>query len=206
VTRRKGTGSLTVKVAGKAAHAGNNHKDGVNAIWALARLVDAVQRLTDHDAGVTVNVGTIAGGETRNTVPAAAECGIDFRYVRGEQGDAVLRAVDQAARRIGEETGARFTITGGVHRPPLERTAASAELYQLYARFAGAAGLGGGEAGLIGGGSDANNISALGVACIDGLGPRGRGFHTHDEYIEWRTLAPRAKALAGALLELFGRR
>src|SRR5262249_10947830 len=32
VTRRKGTGGMTVVAHGKAAHAGNNHADGVNAI------------------------------------------------------------------------------------------------------------------------------------------------------------------------------
>jgi glutamate carboxypeptidase len=203
VTRRKGTGALSIAATGKAAHAGNNHAQGVNAIWALARMVDAVQRLTDYDAGLTVNVGTIKGGETNNTVPAAASCGVDFRYVSAAQGDALRAAIADAARRIGAETGATIEVTGGVHRPPLERTAASGALYETYARRAVAAGLGGGEAGLIGGGSDANNISALGVACIDGLGPRGKGFHTHDEYIEWRTIVPRAQALVATLLDLF---
>lgn len=39
----------------------------------------------------------------------------------------------------------------------------------------------------------------MGIASIDGLGPRGRGFHTYDEYIEVGTLAPKAAALANWL-------
>src|SRR3954468_11821884 len=39
ITRRKGTGNVRVVAHGKAAHAGNAHAEGVNAIWALARFV-----------------------------------------------------------------------------------------------------------------------------------------------------------------------
>jgi len=55
-TRHKGTGALKVTVAGVAAHAGNHHKDGKNAILALAKVIVEVQALTDYDKGVTVNV------------------------------------------------------------------------------------------------------------------------------------------------------
>jgi len=53
ITRRKGTGGMTARAFGKAAHAGNNHKEGVNALWAIARFTDRVQALTDYDRGVT---------------------------------------------------------------------------------------------------------------------------------------------------------
>lgn len=202
VTRRKGTGGLTVTARGVAAHAGNAHADGVNAIWALARLIDRMQRLTDYDRGVTLNVGTITGGEAKNTVPAQAECRADIRFLRAPDGLALVAAVDRAAREIAADSGATLTITGGVSRLPLERSEASAALAALYAERAQRHGLGGGECPLVGGGSDANTISAIGVPAIDGLGPRGRGFHTPNEYIEPATLVPRAKALVETLLAL----
>ena len=65
-----------------------------------------------------------------------------------------------------------------------------------YAACARASGLGGDEAPLIGGGSDASTSSSMGIASIDGLGPRGVGFHTKDERIEVATLVPKAQALA----------
>ena len=204
VTRRKGTGGVRVVAKGRAAHAGNAHAEGVSAIWALARLIDRMQRLTDYDRGVTVNVGVITGGEAKNTVPHTAECGVDIRFLRAPDGEALVTAMDRAAREIGEDSGVRFTLSGGVRRPPLERTDASAALYELYAESARRFGLGGGESPLVGGGSDANTLSAVGVPAIDGLGPRGRGFHTHDEYIEVSTLVPRAQALCAALLSLTG--
>ncbi|MBK9030277.1 MAG: M20 family metallopeptidase [Myxococcales bacterium] len=199
VTQRKGTGKVAVKVTGKAAHAGNNLKDGVNALWALARFIDAAQGLTDWDTGVTVNVGLASGGTSANTVPEHASCQIDFRYVRAVDGHALMAAFDRAARAIAETTGARFVIEGGIRRAPLERTPSSTELLTRYEACAAAEGLGVGEAPLQGGGSDANTVSAIGVPAIDALGPRGKGFHTHDEYIELPTLAQRTRALVRLL-------
>ncbi|HEU4612664.1 MAG TPA: M20 family metallopeptidase [Kofleriaceae bacterium] len=201
ITRRKGVGAMTVTAHGKAAHSGNNHKDGANAIWALARFVDAAQRLTDYAKGVTVNVGQFAGGTSKNTVPERAECKLDLRYetvAAAEELVAGLRAAADAAAI----PGVTLEIQGGVNRLPLERTAASAALRDEYAACARAAGLGDGEAPLLGGGSDANTVAPLGVPAIDGLGPRGAGFHTTSEYVELDTFVPKAEAL---LRFLYGR-
>ncbi len=195
VTQRKGTGKVTVAVHGKAAHAGNNLADGINAVWALARFVDTAQRATDWDRGVTVNVGLFAGGSSANTVPEHATCHIDFRYVRAVDGHELMATLDRAAQALAAETGARFVIEGGIRRAPLERSPASLALLHRYEACALAEGLRGGEAPLQGGGSDANTVSAVGVPAIDALGPRGKGFHTHDEHIELPTLAQRTRAL-----------
>ena len=48
---------------------------------------------------------------------------------------------------------------------------------------------------LLGGGSDANTVAPLGVPAIDGLGPRGAGFHTTTEYVELDTFVPKCEAL-----------
>ncbi len=195
VTQRKGTGKVQVNVTGKAAHAGNNLKDGINAVWAMARFVDGAQQLTDWDKGVTVNVGLMTGGTSANTVPEHASCQIDFRYVRQLDGVELMAAFDRLARGLAAESGARFAITGGIKRAPLERSDASLALMRRYEACALAEGLAGGEAPLQGGGSDANTVSAVGVPAIDALGPRGKGFHTHDEYIELPTLGQRTRAL-----------
>lgn len=200
VTQRKGTGRITATATGKAAHAGNNHADGINAIWALCRFVDTAQKHTDYEAGMTVNVGLFRGGSSANTVPAEAECTMDFRYVRAAQGQALIASLDRTATALAEEMGARVVIEGGIRRVPLERSDASVALYHKYAACARAAGLGHGECPLVGGGSDANTLSEINVPAIDGLGPRGRGFHTHDELIEIPTLAQKTEALIRYLL------
>jgi glutamate carboxypeptidase len=202
VTRRKGTGAMTALVSGRAAHAGNNHRDGANALWALARFIDGVQGLTRYDEGVTVNVGRAAGGETTNTVPDRAEAQVDLRFTTRGSADAVIASI----RRVADEValslpGTGIELRGGVQRLPLERTEASSRLRAEYGECARAHGLGDGEAALVGGGSDASTTSALGIPSIDGLGPRGSGFHTKDECIEVASLVPKAQALARFLAQ-----
>lgn len=195
VIARKGTGKFQVEVKGVAAHAGNHHADGVSAIRALARFIDGIEAMTDYERGVTVNVGLVSGGTSANTVPAQANCAIDFRFIRAADGEDLVRNADRLAREIAGATNARFAIGGGIRRQPLEPTDASRALFHRYADCARTAGLDAGECPLIGGGSDANTASAIGVPAIDGLGPRGRGFHTPDEYIEVATLPQRIEAL-----------
>lgn len=203
ITRRKGTGALTVIAHGKAAHAGNAHKDGANALWALAKLVDRAQALTDYARGVTVNVGKVTGGTSKNTVPDRAEALIDLRFETRADGEALVEAIRKAADESAAAVpGTRLELEGGIARLPLERTDASVTLMEDYAACARASGLGAGEAPLIGGGSDASTAAAIGIASIDGLGPRGIGFHTKDEQIEIVTLVQKAQALARFLAGL----
>ena len=201
ITRRKGTGAVTATALGKAAHAGNNHKDGVNAVRALARFVERAEQLTDYARGVTVNVGMFHGGDSKNTVPDRAEAKLDLRFETKADADALMAALHKAADGC-DLPGARIELSGGVARLPMERSQESAELLLRYGAQAKAVGLGDGEAGLIGGGSDASTSSAMGIASIDGLGPRGIGFHTKDEQIELATLVLKAQALARFLRSL----
>jgi glutamate carboxypeptidase len=196
ITRRKGVGAMQVVAHGKAAHAGNNHKDGANAIWALAKFVDAAQALTDYARGITVNVGQFTGGTSKNTVPEQASCALDLRYETVADAEALVGKLRAAAEGAAAAVpGVRIEVTGGANRLPLERTEASAKLRDEYAACAKLAGLGHAEAALLGGGSDANTVAPLGVPAIDGLGPRGLGFHTTNEYAELATFAPKAEAL-----------
>jgi glutamate carboxypeptidase len=197
ITRRKGTGGMTVVTHGRAAHAGNAHKDGANAIWALARFVDGAQKLTDYDRGVTLNVGRVSGGHSKNTVPDRAEAQLDIRFCTRADGELLVAKVRAAADEAAASVpGTRAELHGGISRLPLERTDDSARLLADYAACARAHGLGGDEAPLIGGGSDASTSSALGIPSIDGLGPRGSGFHTKEELVEVASLVPKAQALA----------
>lgn len=207
ITARKGTGSARVTATGRAAHAGNAHDKGANAIWALARWIDRAQQLTDYERGVTVNVGKVSGGTSKNTVPDKAEAAADFRFVRLADGHATFEALKEAARVAAEGVpGTSLVIEGGPARMPLERSEANLALYREYGAHARAAGLGDGEAPLLGGGSDASTTAEMGIASIDGLGPRGSGFHTNDELIEVATLAPKAEAIAAFLAGRFAQR
>jgi glutamate carboxypeptidase len=201
VTRRKGTGSVVAVAKGRAAHAGNLHHEGVSAIWALSRFIDRAQGLTDYAKGTTVNVGRVEGGEARNTVPDRARAELDIRFFTADDGERLVAELGAEAQRAAATLpGAAIELSGGISRLPLERTPESEALYAEYAACAAASGLAATEAPLVGGGSDASTLSALGIPCIDGLGPRGAGFHTKNEHIEVATLVPKAQAVVRFLL------
>ncbi|PTL81698.1 M20 family metallopeptidase [Vitiosangium sp. GDMCC 1.1324] len=205
ITRRKGTGMATAVAHGKAAHAGNAHQEGANALWALARFVDRVQQFTDYPRGITVNVGKVTGGQGKNTVPDHAVAEVDLRFCTRADGEELVRRFRQAAEESAAGVpGTRIEVSGGVAREPLERTEASAALMAAYGTCAHASGLGHGEAALVGGGSDASTSSSMGIASIDGLGPRGKGFHTVEEFIEVDTLIPKTQALVRYLASRAG--
>ncbi|ACG71422.1 peptidase dimerisation domain protein [Anaeromyxobacter sp. K] len=203
VTRRKGVASVRVEARGVAAHSGNEHEKGRSAIWSLARFVDRAQSLTDYARGLTVNVGTIAGGTTKNTVPASASCEVDLRFETVADGQALREAVEAAAREAAIP-GTELEVTAGAWRDPLERTPASSALAKEYGDCQRECGLGQGEAPLAGGGSDACTTGALGIPTIDALGPRGKAFHTPGEEVDLGSLVPKASALARFLARRAG--
>ena len=194
VTRRKGIASVDAVAHGVAAHAGGDHEKGRNAIWALARFIDRAQALTDYARGVTVSVGRIEGGTARNTVPSGASCELDVRVVSSADAREVVERLAAAAREAAFQ-GTRIEVREGVTRPAMERTEASGALAAEYGECQRASGLGSGEAPLSGGGSDASVTAAAGIPSIDGLGPRGQGFHTREERVELASFVPKAEAL-----------
>jgi glutamate carboxypeptidase len=90
-------------------------------------------------------------------------------------------------------------VTGGVDRPPLERSAAVVALYEQARDIARTLGRTLGE-GATGGGSDGNFTAALGIPTLDGLGAEGGGAHARDEHVLVQSLPFRAALLAGLVL------
>lgn len=199
VTRRVGTGSVTARAVGRAAHAGNAYWDGANAIWALSRFIDAAQRLSSRETGATVNVGLVWGGTAKNTVAAEARAELDLRFATASDEAALWRGLREAARSSHIE-GTMVALERGPGRPPMEKLKGTDALLASYRRCALAHALGADEAPLQGGGSDGNTTASMGVPTLDGLGPRGRFFHTPDEYIEADSLLLRTAALVDFLL------
>lgn len=195
-TRRKGVGWYRFEVTGRAAHAGVDPENGVNALVELAHQILAVTDLADARAGTTISAGEAGGGTTSNVVPASAWAVVDVRFATPGEGERVDRAIRELRPRL---VGAGVTVTGGVNRPPVERTPANAALYETARGLAAELGWDLGE-GSTGGGSDGSFTAGMGVATLDGIGPAGGGAHTLDEHILVADLARRV-ALYGRLLE-----
>ena len=193
-TERKGVGLWSVAVRGRAAHAGQQFFDGVNANVALAGLILDIAELSDRDAGTTVNVGTIKGGTRANVVAAHARAAVDVRFTDDGEADRVAAAL--AALRSPLDVG--IALDGGVNRRAMRRTAATADLFERARTCAAALGFDLAESSA-GGASDGNLIAADGTPTLDGMGGVGAGLHTEDEYVLVDSLPQRAALLAALL-------
>jgi glutamate carboxypeptidase len=194
-TARKGLGRFTLTITGRPSHAGTSRAEGVSAIEELAHQILALHALTDDDEGTSVNVGVVSGGTSENVVAAEAVARIDVRVAtmadrdRLEQTLAGLRPV---------HPGAKLELGGGWTRPPLERSAGAAALFERARDYGRELGLDLDEESS-GGGSDGNLIGALGVPVLDGLGAEGAGAHSLDEHVELASIPVRAGLLSRLL-------
>ena len=199
-TSRKGVGRYTLKVKGRASHAGVEPEKGVNAIVEMAHQTLAINALNNYAVGTTLNVGVLSGGTRSNVVPAEAEAEIDLRVSTLSEADRINTAMNSLMPVLPE---AQLLLEGGLNRPPFERTEQVVELYQKAAAVAAALNwpekL---EEGGTGGGSDGNFTAALGIATLDGLGCLGKGAHAEHEQIIVAALPKRAHLLAGLLATL----
>lgn len=192
---RKGVGAFTATFTGRSAHAGNNPSAGASALRELAHFLLYVEDLADEVAGTTVNLTVAKGGFASNVIAEQAVGQIDLRVLRAAEAQRVERAVRDYTPR---DTRVGVEISGGLNRPPLERTAANEALFELSLSAADELGLDL-EGAVVGGGSDGNFTSALGIATLDGLGSVGGGPHARDEHIRIRETLQRV-ALLGLLL------
>ena len=194
-TARKGVGDYSVHVRGVAAHSGVDFEKGHSAVLELARLIEKISQFTDLKTGLTVNPGTICGGTRTNVIAAEAQAEVDVRIARMRDAARVeklfrgLRATDRACT---------LTITGGMNRPPMERSRGTVALFQQAKGFADAMGFALEEAST-GGGSDGNFTAALGIPTLDGMGAVGEGAHATHESIVLGELAKRTALLAAMI-------
>jgi glutamate carboxypeptidase len=191
-TARKGVGSFQIRVHGIAAHAGVDFSAGASAIVELARQIERVAGLTDLSRGVTVNPGVVAGGTRSNVIAAEAHAEVDFRVSRLRDAaplDKKFRSLRPVDKRC------RIEVSGGLNRPPMERTPGVAALFRLAQQVGRELGVRVEESST-GGGSDGNFTAALGVPTLDGLGAVGEGAHAPHESILIDRIADRTALLA----------
>jgi glutamate carboxypeptidase len=194
-TARKGVGQYRLQVKGVASHSGVDFESGHSAVLELAAQLGRVAGLTDLGRGLTVNPGVIGGGTLPNVVAAEAWAEIDVRVVMSRDAE----RIDRQLRRLRPlDKACQLTVTGGLNRPPMERSRAAATLYRRARGLAAGMGFKLEEAAT-GGGSDGNFTAALGVPTLDGMGAVGAGAHAAQEHLLRAHLAPRTALLAAML-------
>jgi glutamate carboxypeptidase len=195
-TARKGVGGYRLEVRGIGAHSGVDFTAGHSAVLELSRQIEVIAGFTDLDRGLTVNPGVIGGGTRSNVIAESAWVEIDVRIARKADVTGIERKL-RGLRPFDRKCSLR--LTGGLNRPPMERTKGTAALFERATTLAQQLGFDLEEAAT-GGGSDGNFTSALGIPTLDGMGAVGAGAHAGNESILINALVPRTVLLAGMLI------
>ncbi|MBD7938996.1 M20 family metallopeptidase [Cytobacillus sp. Sa5YUA1] len=200
VTARRGGGRYKLIIKGKAAHSGIEPEKGRSAIEELAYKIIQLHNLTNHEQGISVNVGIISGGSSVNTISDKAVAHIDIRITEKEQAQELEKKIKRICANT-EVRGTEIQLEGAIRRPPMEYNEQTKKLLHIIQEV-------GEEIGLhvhntaTGGGGDASFTSATGVPTVDGLGPVGGNAHSKEEYIEIDTLTERTILLAKTIERL----
>ncbi len=191
-TARKGIGDYTLTVHGLASHAGVDFEKGASAVIELSRQLGVIAGFTDIKRGITVNPGVISGGTRSNVIASEARAHIDIRIPK-------LRDAAPLAKKFRGlkpfDKRCRLELSGGLNRPPMERSAGVASLFRLARALAFDLGIDLEESST-GGGSDGNFTAALGIPTLDGLGAVGEGAHAVHESLLVARIADRVALLA----------
>jgi len=194
-TARKGVGRFTIRIKGRASHAGLAPQEGISAILEASHQVQRLFELNDPERGITVNVGTIDGGLRANVVAPEVTADVEVRVASARD----ATEVEQTLRALTPvQDGASIEVAGGFGRQPLERTARNLALWTAARDAAGELGIPLEQAS-VGGASD-GNITSLYTATLDGLGAVGAGAHAADEHVVLSRMPERAALLALLLL------
>ena len=195
---RKGTGTITLSIEGRASHAGLEPEKGINSLVELATLIPQIVAIADESMGTTVTPTLAAAGTADNVVPALTTCAVDVRVAVPQEKPRVEAAF--AALRL-QHPEARLVVSGQIGRPPMHESAASG-LFPIATAVAARIGIKTLEGVVVGGGSDGNFTAAVGVETLDGLGAVGGGAHGDTEHVVVATMPQRAALLAGLCQEL----
>ncbi len=196
VVRRKAAGTMRVVATGRASHSGSAPDRGRNALLALA--TTAIDLARHHDPGgaerLSVVPTVVRSGDAFNVVPADGELLFDMRADRSDSFDAVCAAVPGELDGVGLEAK-MLRIWPGMDSREATRGLLERAGSRLGRPIIGCP---------RGGASDASHFASSIPLTVDGLGPRGGGAHTPEEFVHAPSLRQRAEvalAVAAAALD-----
>lgn len=201
-----GIAAVTLKVTGRASHAGAAPENGRNAIYELAHQLLQTKDFSDPSKGLKMNWTMISGGTNRNVIPAEASAAADVRVIRVADYEGLeTRLRETIKKQLIADT--RLDLTFERRRPPLESTPAAVQVgehaKQIYAELGKTLKV---DAAVQGGGTDAAFAAAnTKNPVLERFGLLSFGAHSNDnEYILIDSIEPRVY-LATRLIMDFSR-
>jgi glutamate carboxypeptidase len=199
-----GIASVTLRVRGRASHAGSAPEKGINALYELAHQILQMKDLSDPATGLKLNWTLARAGLNRNVIPPDAEAQADVRVLRVADYDRIEKEVREKARTQ-LIPDAKVEVIFERRRPPLEAPPASLAMGRhaqaIYREI--------GKELVVdpvaeGGGTDAA-FAALQTRSpvLERFGARGYGAHSNNaEYILIESIEPRLYLAARMIMDL----
>ncbi|MGZ5271986.1 MAG: M20/M25/M40 family metallo-hydrolase, partial [Ramlibacter sp.] len=200
-----GIASASIKVQGKASHAGSAPERGVNALVEMAHQVLQNRDLSDPTTGLKLNWTLAKAGTNRNVIPAQAQADADVRVTRVADYDRVERELrERIKKQLVPE--AKVDLTFERRRPPLEGNAAGMALAR-HAQQISTTELGrslGADDQVAGGGTDAAFAGLSGKpGVVERFGLQGYGAHSADaEYVLLDSIEPRLYLVTRLVMDI----
>lgn len=201
-----GTNTVSVRISGKASHAGMAPEQGINALVEAAHVIAVTRDLDQGPGKLRFNWTVIDQSPkgVRNIIPDDIAMIGDLRTSTPEQFEAFKA---ELTRRLATPllAGAEVKLEVRVNRPPFTATPASdaliARARAIYADL--------GQRLEVeprsGGGTDAGYAAIAGVPVIEALGLPGFGYHTGAAEYVFLDAVPRRLYLAAEMIRQLGR-
>ena len=199
VTSRKGIRRYELTVHGKAAHSSVCNQ-GISSVLEMSHKIIELEKLKQPD-DITINVGTIEGGTTTNTVPETCKISIDVRFNDEKQmneADNYIRNIVNTSYVPGTNASLKLISTRIAMEHKEENTILLNKINDVFS-MSGLSLLSERKAA---GGSDAAYTSNANIPTIDSIGVSGGYIHSKDEYANISSLADNAKRVAAIIYGL----
>jgi glutamate carboxypeptidase len=199
-----GIGAASLKVTGKASHAGSAPERGINALYELSHQVLQMRDLSDPATGMKMNWTISKAGTNRNVIPADASAEADVRVTRVADYDRIEKLMtERVKKQLVPE--AKVELKFERRRPPLESNPASLAVAKhaqaIYAELGKTLGA---DDKVAGGGTDAAFAGlANKPAVVERFGLQGFGAHSNDaEYVLIDSIEPRLYLVTRMVMDI----
>ena len=193
VVSTKGICKFRFEITGKSEHSAacNN---GASAICEAAHKIVELEKYKDP-AYITCNCGLIKGGSAENTVPEFCTFTADFRFKTGEEKETIMKIVDKIANTTFiHGTSCKVVLVSS--RTAMVRTEKNLLLFDKVKKIYKSNGLGDITMFDSVGGTDAADITEMGIPCLEAFGLIGDNVHKLNECARLYSLPLAAKRLA----------
>lgn len=201
VVGRKGGGPVVIQVHGIASHSGIAPEKGRSAVVEAAHKIIEIESQNDISRGRLMNCGMVTGGIGENTIPDSCTIRIGIRFPNAAVRDEIFEILKHATEHnTVPDTTAELHLDRVMQC--MDTTDGVMALFNHLKKTAKDCGFGKIGCFQVGGLSDSGITVACGIPTVCGMGVRGEGNHTPNEYAEVESLYQRCALAACAAYTL----